>query len=200
MQLSGEQCTFLLHAARSTIRDALADNQPRTLLAADDPMLKRPAGCFVSLHNLLSGRLRGCVGRVESQGPLIDAVIDSAAGVLRDPRFTSQPVVVEELDQLEIELTVLSALAPARGPLDFEPAEHGILLTVGSRSACFLPQVARDTGWSREQLLDRLCSEKLGMISDAWRGSGVSLAKFTVQIIGPKPLAARGGSRELHVR
>jgi len=124
---------------------------------------------------------------VEPRQPLIDAVIDSAAAVLRDPRFAALPVTLHELGQLEIEVTILSALAAARGPLDFSPEVHGIHLTIGGKSACFLPQVARDTGWPREKLLDRLCSEKLGLPADSWRDAGAILATFTAEIIGPEP-------------
>lgn len=124
---------------------------------------------------------------MEPRQPLLHAVIDSAAAVLRDPRFVAQPVTLQELRQLEIEVTILSALAAARGPLDFSPEVHGIHLTIGGKSACFLPQVARDTGWPREKLLDRLCSEKLGLPADSWRDAAAILATFTTEIIGPEP-------------
>jgi len=48
--------------------------------------------------------------------------------------------------------------------------------------------VARDTGWTREQLLDRLCTEKLGLHPASWRHAPmVKLQRFTTLVIGPEP-------------
>jgi AMMECR1 domain-containing protein len=77
-------------------------------------------------------------------------------------------------------------MKPAKSCLDFDPSIHGIFLTIGGRGGCFLPQVARDTGWAREQLLARLCSEKLGMPADAWKQPPARLFTFTAEILGPE--------------
>ena len=61
----------------------------------------------------------------------------------------------------------------------------GIYLTVQNRSGCFLPQVARETGWPKEHLLSRLCSEKLGLTAMAWSRPGAQLQTFQTLIIGP---------------
>jgi AMMECR1 domain-containing protein len=76
-------------------------------------------------------------------------------------------------------------------PLAFEPLEHGIYLTVGRRAGCFLPQVARETGWSRQQLLDRLCTEKIGLAPNAWQSKKATLSIFQTIVIGPEPLVRR---------
>jgi len=152
-----------------------------------DPVLKAPAGCFVTLHALRNHGLRGCVGRIEATQPLVEALRSASKQVLRDPRFADDPVRLEELPLLEIEVSVLSAPRPAATPLDFEPLQHGIHLTIGSRSGCFLPQVAQETGWTREQLLDRLCTEKMGLAPSAWRNPQAHLSVFSVLIVGPEP-------------
>jgi AmmeMemoRadiSam system protein A len=174
--------------ARAAIRGALSGHPPPAPIAAPDhPALLRPAGCFVSLHEIGSRRLRGCVGRLESHSPVVVTVHESAINVLSDSRFLQDPITPDELARLDIELSVLSPLQPAPGCLHFDPAMDGILLTVGAHSGCFLPQVARDTGWGREQLLDRLCSEKLGLPAQAWKNPPAMLHTFSAHVIGPVP-------------
>ena len=107
--------------------------------------------------------------------------------VLDDPRFSDDPVRLEELPDLEIEISVLSPLHCVPGPLAFKPLTEGIYLACGQRTGCFLPQVARETGWSREQLLDRLCTEKMGLPAGAWNVPGAELSVFSTVTIGPEP-------------
>jgi AmmeMemoRadiSam system protein A len=185
---------LLLEAARETIRRHLggranaggADARLEPL-PCPDPDLMTPGGCFVSLHELRTHRLRGCVGRMDASQPLWLSVCNSAVGVLDDPRFHEEPVRLAELPTLEIEISVLSPMRPAPTPLDFDPQEQGIYLIHGKRSGCFLPQVARETGWNREQLLTRLCVEKMGLSPDAWREPVARLMVFSTVVIGPEP-------------
>jgi len=188
MHLSDRQRDQLLDIARRMIDHLLTHDgdQPASELQPD-PELTEPAGCFVSLHELGSQRLRGCVGCLDAKLPLAQAVQQGAASVLHDPRFLTHPVRRSDLPNLEIEITVLSPLEPARDVMDFDPANHGIFLTIGEESGCFLPQVARETGWSREQLLERLCTEKLELPRDAWKQPDAKLERFTTIIIGPEP-------------
>lgn len=186
MQLSGEQQATVLDLARSFVRHSL-QSPTAAMVDPTAPFLQESAGCFVSLHMLAGHQLRGCVGRIDATVPLIEALRTAAKSVLQDPRFTRNPVRLEELPSLSIEVSVLSAPTPAESPLDFEPTEQGIYLTVANQTGCFLPQVARETGWTREQLLDRLCSEKLGLPASSWRSPQAKLHVFSVQVIGPEP-------------
>ena len=175
----------VLNLSRAFIRRALGLNEVIPIVQV--PEIRNPAGCFVSLHSLQSRRLRGCVGRIDASQPLIVALESASRSVLEDPRFARAPVTVEELIWLEIEVSVLSAPRPAPSPLDFEPLTEGIYLTAGNRSGCFLPQVAQETGWSREQLLDRLCTEKMGLPPSTWRQPEAVLHVFSVDVVGPEP-------------
>ena len=186
MNLSDDSQHRLLDLARASLRAALTRAGSPPLPEEDD--LRQPAGCFVSLHERSGHRLRGCVGRLDAKLPVGEAVASMAKAVLEDPRFLETPVTREELPNLEIELSILSPLKPAAHPLDFEPLLDGIYLTFGDRCGCFLPQVARETGWSKQQLLDRLCTEKLGLSSLAWKHPGSKLYRFTTLQIGPEPL------------
>jgi AmmeMemoRadiSam system protein A len=187
MQLSPHECAPALGLARDAIRHALRGEvfsppQPQ------DGALLSPAGCFVTLHERNTHRLRGCIGRLDTC-PLWRAVVSAASGVLDDPRFQDHRVTLDELETLELEISVLSPLRPAAHPMDFEPASDGIYLTIAGRSGCFLPQVARETGWSREELLSRLCTEKMGFAADTWRRPESRLQVFSTQTIGPAPFA-----------
>jgi AmmeMemoRadiSam system protein A len=186
MSLSTYQQTIVLNLARSFIRDALQGTS-RVLWGEQDPILKQPAGCFVSLHALQNHDLRGCVGRIDASQPLLEALQTASNQVLHDPRFANDPVRLNELPRLMIEVSVLSPPTPAASPLDFQPLEHGIFLTIGNCTGCFLPQVARETGWNREQLLDRLCVEKLELAAKSWRNPQAVLHVFSVLVIGPAP-------------
>ena len=175
----------VLDLARAYIRRALrVDNR---IPEFTDPGLGQPSGCFVSLHSLQGRRLRGCVGRIDASQPLIVALESASKSVLEDPRFAHARVTVEELAWLELEVSVLSPPRPAPSPLHFEPLTEGIYLTYGHRSGCFLPQVAQETGWSREQLLDRLCTEKMGLPASTWRQPQAVLHVFSVDVVGPEP-------------
>jgi uncharacterized protein len=185
MNLSNGQQRILLDLARSSIQRALRGQAAPPLPV--DPELQQPAGCFVSLHQSFRHRLRGCVGRLDAKAALAQTVVTMARGVLEDPRFLNQPVRLGELSELDIELSILSPLIKLNRPEDFDPRSAGIYLTYGDRSGCFLPQVARDTGWNREQLLDRLCTEKLGMPPGTWRQAGATLYEFTALLVGPEP-------------
>ena len=188
MLLTPHQQRVLIDAARDTIRRTLRGQPAHEDEAApDDPALAQPAGGFVTLHRLDTRALRGCVGRLDAAEPVLRAVRGAAAGVLRDPRFTNDPVRPDELPKLQIDVSVLSPLRPAPDPLAFDPAGEGIYLTWGERAGCFLPQVARETGWTRQQLLARLCVEKMGLPPDAWQDPGAKLFVFTTTEIGPEP-------------
>lgn len=148
--------------------------------------LFRLAGCFTTLHGP-TGNLRGCVGRIDASEPLIGALTSSAISVVSDARFRNNPVTLAELPQLTLELSVLSPPRPAANVLDFDLLKEGIHLVVQGRSGCFLPQVARETGWNKEQLLVRLCTEKMGLPADAWKNPQARLGAFTATLIGPEP-------------
>ena len=187
MALSPAGRARLLDIARDALLRALGIiNDAVDALPASEQELNVPAGCFVSLHEHGNHRLRGCVGRLDPNLALADAVRETAADVLRDPRFVACPVTPADVPDLEIEVSVLSPPREAGSMLDFDPLSDGIYITLGGRAGFFLPQVARETGWTKEQLLDRLCTEKLGLPAETWRGEGVKLDTFKVEVVGPE--------------
>jgi AmmeMemoRadiSam system protein A len=187
VDLSQDSRSTLLDIARSTICGAVT-GAPAVIVEPAEPELVQPAGCFVSLHERESHRLRGCIGRMDASQPLWLAVNAASTGVLDDPRFMNERIMPEELALIDVEISVISPLRHADSPLQFDLLNDGIYLTAHERSGCFLPQVARETGWSKEQLLERLCTEKMGLPAETWRTSACVLKTFATLIIGPAPL------------
>jgi uncharacterized protein len=185
MEISPQHAGAILDLAADVVTRRLGGD-PRPLPFLDDPLFSRPAGCFVSLHRRHDHALRGCIGTIDAAKPLRESLVTAAEAVIADPRFFSQPVTRLELPNLKIEVTILGPLEKAPSPLDFDPAKHGIHLTIRGRAGLFLPQVARDTGWTRQQLLARLCTEKLGMPENAWNEPSAELCTFTTDIVGPQ--------------
>jgi len=186
--LSSSARAALLDLARSALRERLTPTTAPQQFpdAPENPELHSPAGCFVTLHQHSTHKLRGCVGRLDATKPLWENVYHTTAETLRDPRFTNQPVTANELNDLELEISLLSPPVQAANPLDFDLLNNGIYLTFASRAGFFLPQVARETGWSKEQLLARLCTEKLGLPPEIWKHADAKLFKFDVEVVGPE--------------
>ena len=163
-----EKRTLLVLARRSVVRSVRGQSLDEKALLEGltlTPTLKKPFGAFVTLNE--HGRLRGCIGYLQPIEPLYRAVIHNARNAaLRDRRFV--PVRPEELDDLEIEVSVLSVPVEVRSYRDIKIGCHGIILEKGGRRATYLPQVAPEQGWNLEQTLSHL-SVKAGLDPDAWR-------------------------------
>jgi AmmeMemoRadiSam system protein A len=178
----------LMDLVRGEIRHALRGSVTSPQIPHPTPGLMQPAGCFVSLHEQGSHRLRGCIGKLDATQALLVVAREMATAVLQDPRFVHDRVTFEELGRLQVEISVLAPLRAAADPLDFDLLNDGILLNFEGRSGCFLPQVAQETGWTKEQLLHRLCTEKMGMPGNTWRDPRAQLQVFSTVTIGPQKL------------
>jgi len=138
--------------------------------------LRKDSGAFVTLKE--HGDLRGCIGHISAVEALYEAVVDNAVNAaLRDHRF--EPVTADELDSLEVEVSVLSPLRPIPTYEEFSVGEQGIVLSKGNHRAVYLPEVATEQGWNRAETLSYL-SRKAGLPTDAWR-EGASFSVFTSQ-------------------
>jgi len=170
--------TALLARARETItaRLSLGMPQPGGQLP---PAASMRRGAFVTLK--LHGELRGCIGRMSSPDPLGATVAEMAvAAAFEDPRFP--PLTRAELVAVEIEISVLTPMRPVAEARAVVPGRDGVYLAKRGRSAVYLPQVATEQGWGREEMLDHLC-EKAGMESGCWR-EGASLSVFQAEVFG----------------
>lgn len=144
------------------------------------PIFRQPRGVFVTLHKKDTGKLRGCVGQVVAVEPLGEAIKQMAiAAAIDDPRFP--PLTHAELNQVRIEISVLSPLRKIDFPDQIELGKHGVLIRQGLKSGVFLPQVAKETGWDLATFMSRLCTDKAGLEPDAWQNGSVEIYIFTVQ-------------------
>jgi AmmeMemoRadiSam system protein A len=173
---------ILLKTARDTVEACLAGGAvPRP--KSDDPELNTRCGCFVTLKN--KDQLRGCIGQFTSDRPLIELVVEMArASATGDPRFFVDPITADELEQLNLEISVLSPLKRTDDPLSLRFGVDGIYIKRGYASGCFLPQVATETGWSKEQFLSYCCAHKAGLSADAWRDPKTEVYLFTAEVFG----------------
>ncbi len=177
--LTDEQKKRLLRLARRAIEEWVRNGR-RVEAPLDDPAFREPRAVFVTLK--INGRLRGCIGTLEPVAPLAKAVVDSAiSAATQDPRFF--PVTEDELDKIDIHISVLSPLRPVRSVDEIVLGKHGIVVQSGLRKGVFLPEVPIEQGWDLETTLSILCVEKAGLPADAWR-RGAQIYVFTTQSFG----------------
>lgn len=176
-----EEKKTLLKLARDAIGDYLSKGGPGNYPVSTDKF-KEPRGVFVTLHK--HSELRGCIGYIEPIKPLHQAVIDNAINsAFQDPRF--EPVTVKELTDIEIEISVLTPPAEIKGPEEFIVGKHGIIIRKGFYNAVFLPQVAPEQGWTREETLSHLCM-KAGLQADEWKKPGMRFFVYTADVFSEK--------------
>jgi AmmeMemoRadiSam system protein A len=172
----------LLRVARDTV-EAVVTRKPVPKPESGDTELNAPCGCFVTLKN--NERLRGCIGQFTSESPLIELVSEMAkASATGDPRFLADPITADELPHLDIEISVLSPLKQTDDPLSLRLGVDGIYIKRGCTSGCFLPQVAAETGWTKEQFLSYCCAHKAGLPADAWKDPDTEVYLFTADVFG----------------
>lgn len=143
--LNNDQRRFLLELAHNSIVHGLSHRAPLPVaLETIDPELRRQGACFVTLEK--QGQLRGCIGMLEPVRPLAeDAAKNAYAAAFFDSRF--QPVTAEELDGLDIHISVLGEptlmeiTSEAELLSQLQPGVDGLILQEGSRRATFLPSV-----------------------------------------------------------
>jgi len=155
--------TIARRSLESWVRGGTRFDPDNSDLTIDDD-LKRPLGVFVTLnkHHVL----RGCIGNIVPRGPLHQAIAGRAVDASQDGRFT--PVTPDELDDITIEISVLTEPTAVPGPQAIVIGRDGVILKKRGRSAVFLPQVAPEQGWDLDETLSHL-SRKAGLGADGWR-------------------------------
>lgn len=183
MSLSPDDRRYLLRLARESIEHAArGESLPSVDVDSAPEDLRRDGASFVTLNQ--RGRLRGCIGSLEAQRPLVlDVRKNAVDAALHDPRFP--PVQPHEVEGLDIEISVLSAPEA----LDYEtsdelvaklcPGVDGVVIERGWHRATFLPQV-----WEKlpdpHEFLQRLCL-KAGLAPDVYRSSELDVYIYRVE-------------------
>ncbi len=171
-----EQKAKLLRLARRSIEHYLRTGQRLKDLEIDDPALYKEKGAFVTLKK--HGMLRGCIGHIIADMPLCEVVAEMAVqAAVGDPRFPA--LKLEELPEVEIEISVLSPLKKVESIDEIKVGKHGLLLRKGFYSGLLLPQVPVEYGWDKVTFLQHLAM-KAGLPPDGWKGA--ELYSFTAEV------------------
>jgi uncharacterized protein len=168
---------FLLKLARDVIT-SMAKGESYQNPEYFSGTLSANLGVFVTLHK--SGELRGCIGFVEGVKPLQDAVIEMAqSAAFNDPRFA--PVNLEEVENLELEISVLSPIEELINVEEIEIGKHGLIIEQGFYKGLLLPQVATENNWDKTEFLQHTC-HKAGLPVDAWHDDKTKIYAFSAEI------------------
>jgi MEMO1 family protein len=161
----------LFRIAENSIRTMLYDRRKISINEKDiSDNLRKQMGAFVTLK--VDGALRGCIGRFVSNDPLYIAVRESAiSSAFDDPRFL--PLTKEELDKIEIEITVLGPLRRIKDPSEIVLGKHGIYIKKGNMAGTMLPQVATENKWTLEQFLGYTSRDKAGIGWTGWKDAEI---------------------------
>ena len=174
---------LLVQRSRRLLTDHLRGSR-----SAPDPAFESrfsfPSGVFVTLNRL--GMLRGCIGYPYPSQNLSEALAGaSISAATEDSRF--DPVTMDELDEIVIEVTVLGPPReihvedPEEYPSRIHIGRDGIIIRHGRGAGLLLPQVPIEYGWSARELLEHGC-EKAGIPRDGWRSDHTSVLVFQAEV------------------
>jgi AmmeMemoRadiSam system protein A len=180
LHLSGTEQNELLRVARKSVETVVRTHQLYDYSPPASGPLAQERGAFVTLTR--RGELRGCIGYVAPSEALALTVRDVAAwAAVRDRRFT--PVTVDELPELEYEISVLSPLRRVLDVKQIRVGRDGLVMKRGEAEGLLLPQVAIDQRWDRMTLLKQTC-RKAGLPPDAWQDGETDIFSFTALVFG----------------
>ena len=177
--LSTDDKKTLLAIARQAIAARLSGEETPSF-ENRSAALEAKLGAFVTLNK--QGRLRGCIGTFRAAEPLYQTIARMALeAAFSDPRFS--PLEKEELEILDIEISVLTPMKRIYDPELVEVGKDGLYIRQGMYSGVLLPQVPVEYGWDRTQFLEQTC-RKAGLPTDSWKSEQTELYVFQAEIFG----------------
>ncbi len=182
--LGKEDKAALLNLARTTLESYLTQKPNPGCNPSGQALMERK-GAFVSLHR--GDELRGCIGQLYPDRELYKIVqhcVLSAA--LEDTRFL--PVVMEELPDLNIEISVLTPFHRIQQIEEIEVGKHGLYVVQGRFRGLLLPQVATQYGWDRMTFLKQTC-RKSGLPESAWQDPKTIIHTFEAEVFSESPVS-----------
>jgi AmmeMemoRadiSam system protein A len=184
LPLSSDDRRQLLRLARTTLTEVILYKRIPDVPVLGDRAAE-PGRAFVTLY--YRGQLRGCVGMSGDNLPLSETVVQAAVGAaMNDPRF--EAVTCQELPEVEIEISVLSAPQPVLAGA-VEVGRQGLLVSRGKNRGLLLPKVATERSWPAERFLEETC-RKAGLPADAWRDPETQLLAFTADVFSERDFPA----------
>jgi len=172
---------ILKKIAKESIKKAIIGEGVKLNFENIDSELNKKRGIFVTLYK--NNRLRGCIGKVkENKKPIYKSVSDMAiSAALKDNRFL--PVTLEEIDDLNIQISILSSLKKIDKPKkEIKLGKHGVYIEKAFNTAVYLPEVAKETNWSLNDYMGNLC-KKAGLEERAWQKGDINIYIFTTNTI-----------------
>ncbi len=182
-KLTQEDQKFLVDLARKSLNKAVRDQVQLAVPAAEVPARLRERGaCFVTLTK--KDELRGCIGHIFACRPLYQSVLENAKhAALEDRRFS--PVEVNELDQIAVEVSVLTTprrleyKSPDELIAKLRPGVDGVVFGLRGDRSTYLPQVWEQLP-DKEQFLRQLAL-KAGLRASAWKDPEAAFLTYQVQ-------------------
>lgn len=179
-----EEKEILLDTARHSIEHGLKYGNSLQVEANNySTALQAKRACFVTINK--KGELRGCIGALVAQRALIIDVSENAfLAAFRDPRFP--PVSDQELEQLELHISVLSPPEPmtfsdeADLISQIRPDVDGLILEAGNHRGTFLPSVWESLKTPEDFL--RQLKRKAGLAESYW-SNDISMSRYTAEYI-----------------
>lgn len=178
MNISIDEKRAMLKIARSSIESIFDNSKNIDIDLAKFPILNSRKGAFITLtknHNL-----RGCIGYIISNLPLFETIKDAAKqAAIGDSRFPK--LTKSEINQIAIEVSILSEPFPMKSYNDIIVGTHGLILSERGRRGLLLPQVPIEHNMSKEEYLSALC-QKTGFYSDFWKEKTLNIEMFTANV------------------
>jgi len=162
--LNEQEKQELKKIAKSALYEAVLNNKRVNIDTTQlSPKFKEHLGAFVTLN--LNSKLKGCIGRFEPNQALYEVIIDMTISASRhDTRFT--PLNADELQNTNIEISVLTPRRKVGSLDDIVIGKHGIYIKFGSKNGTYLPKVATDMNWTKEEFFRSCCVDKAGINAD----------------------------------
>jgi hypothetical protein len=168
--ISADEKIELLEKARTSISTFVISGEKGKLIPpSSSGILDEIMGAFVSIY--IKGKLRGCIGSFAKKKTLNNIVQEMAVSASRDRRFDA--VKADELEKMELEISVLSPLKKIDSINEIVLGKHGVYIKEGNNSGTFLPQVASKTGWNLEEFLGHCSRDKAGLGWDGWKNADI---------------------------
>jgi AmmeMemoRadiSam system protein A len=168
--ISDEEKKELLQKARTSITTFVNTGKKGKIIPPrSSGIVNEITGAFVSIY--IEGKLRGCIGGFAKEKTLNDLVQDMAVSASNDGRFDR--LKPKELENMELEISVLSPLKKIDSVNEIELGKHGVYIKKGNNSGTFLPQVATKTEWNLEEFLGHCSRDKAGIGWDGWKTADI---------------------------
>ncbi|NLT51082.1 MAG: AmmeMemoRadiSam system protein A [Ignavibacteria bacterium] len=182
MEITKEEKQLMLKIVRNSIAEIFEPAEELKIDKEKYPALKKKCGAFVTLT--INKMLRGCVGYIVSDRPLIELLpIVAKKSAQEDTRFT--PLEKNELNEISIEISILSEPFKMNSYDDIVVGKHGLILSERYNRGLLLPQVPKEHGMDKEGFLTALC-QKAGLPPYEWKKKTLNIEMFTAAVFSER--------------